>query len=154
MPFTRHLSWTIALILLPSCSEHWYASDEDEVQLSGPGRVLVRVTTTPEAWPEDLYGDAVRATFLGDGVLSAVDAEGEVNELSDQSVNLLDAWDGCARDEVCVEVFAFDLECHGGCRGTFQVDAFLSTFPFPEPDRGGTLDVEVLARPAEWRLGG
>ena len=140
----RLLSHLLSLAFLSGCGEHWYSFDNAEIKLSGPAHISVRVSTTPEAWPEDLYDDAVRATFTGEGRLFSADPRREILQVSESDVNILDAWEDCPLDEDCVKVFSFDVVCHGPCAGNFQVDAFMATSPFPEPDRGGSLDIEIL----------
>lgn len=136
----------LGIAVLAGCGEHWHAYDEVATPFRGPGVVGVRVTTTPEAWPESLYSNAVRFAFYGAGPIRLVDeAEHDVMQGGDDWVNVLDAWRGCDRDAVCERELWVDVGCYDdACVGELGVDAFLSTSPLPEPDRGGELRLELI----------
>ena len=139
--------WFLALGVMVGCAEHWVASDAVGVAFRGPGEIGVRVTTTPEAWPDERYGDAVRAAFYGSGPVRLVDvSDHEILQGDDDWVNVLDAWRGCDPGEVCVRELWFDVGCYSeACEGEFEVDAFFSTYPLPEPRVEDGITLTLLA---------
>lgn len=157
----RWLAFVGLMAMTAGCEdEHWYAFDDVSAPFEAPGPFGVRVTTTPEAWPKRLYGFAVRATFQVDGQevdemanehdarrgeLWLVDEEGRETTGGQDWVNVLDAWDGCDRDETCVRELWFEADCaRQTCEGEVFVDAFFSTHWVKEPDRGGEIRLELL----------
>ena len=136
----------LLLVLVSGCGEDWYASDELEMPFVGPGVVAVRVTTTPEAWPDRLYSNAVRASFDGCDI-TLVDPNHEILQGGRHWVNVLDAWDACEPGTFCEATFEFAVDCEQACEGTFFVDAYLSTQHVPEPDRGGSVTLEWVEEP-------
>ncbi len=154
-----------ALILLAVASattgcteEHWFSSDADafELEVDGEAFVEARLTTTPEAWPRRLYGDALRVgmdgadvQFVGEVVEGEVVSEDrEIDDHWGDNVNVLDAWDDCDRSQTCRRAFLFRVACADGaerCAGEFSGDSFLSTLgPLPERDRGGRMTLELV----------
>ena len=133
----------VLLALIPGCGEDWYAWDELEAPFTGPGEVTVRVTTTPEAWPDRLYDDAVRGSFDA-GDVTLVDPDHEILQGGRHWVNVLDAWEECRPGTRCEATFHFAIDCDEDCEGTFFVDAFLATNLVPEPDRGGSVTLELI----------
>ncbi len=120
-------SWFgVVALLAAGCAEKWSASDAVEAEFVGPGVFGVVVTTTPDAWPEELFDGAVRATFEGDGALASLDTDRDLLQGGDRWVNVLDAFDDCDRSATCERTFRFDVACEGECPGTVAVDAFLS----------------------------
>lgn len=134
----------VALTLLTGCGEQWYAWDEIEVPFSGPGTVTLRVTTTPEAFPERLTDAAVRG-LVDVGRLRLLDPGHDTLQEDPRWLNVLDAWDDCAPGALCVETLHFAIDCREECEGTLLFDAFLATNLLPEPDRGGRLTLELMA---------
>jgi len=129
---------SLSALALAGCSEHWYSFDDAELALeaSPTAQVDARVTTPPGAWPDDLYGDALRVTLPGEEVHFVGSVEqGEVTEIAweiddhwQDNVNVLDAWRDCDRDTVCEQTFRFELRCadRDTCSGVVMADAFLS----------------------------
>lgn len=139
------MRWSV--LVLAACGEQWVAADDLEQEFAGPGEFGLRVTTQPEAWPKELYGDAVRATFHGDGTLRSLDEDRELLEVSPKDVNVLDAWDGCPRDAECVVELGFAVDCEAGCEGRVTADAFLSEKGMGgDTDFGGALQLEWIER--------
>jgi len=139
---------SVLVLFLGGCGEHWYSYDEAEldVDVAPVLQVDAHVSTPPGAWPQELYGDALRLTFAGEHVafVGSVE-EGEVTasrwEIDDHwgdNVNVLDAWKGCDRAEDCERTFRFELTCLDGeaCSGVVSADAFLSIDVRP-PQVGG-----------------
>ena len=143
--------------------EHWFVQDFAELPLAVEGRAHVDATvfTSPEAWPERMYSNALRVgmegvelSFLGevvDGEL-VVEPDRELNIYSFDGVGVLDAWRDCTPDEACERTFRFEVVCPEGpggsegeecvCEGVFDGDAFISTKGLkPERDRGGFLEL-------------
>ncbi len=114
------------LVALAGCAEQWVAADTLEEPFTGPGEFGIRVTTEPEAWPDEVVDDAVRARFDGPGTLSSLEDEREILETSSTEVNVLDAFDDCPRDEVCVRELWFSVACEEPCDGEVTADAFLA----------------------------
>ncbi|NCG19225.1 MAG: hypothetical protein GWP91_09455 [Rhodobacterales bacterium] len=125
-------------LLSTGCNESWYGYADAELALDIEGFALVdaRVVTPPEAWPRDLYGNALRVgmddevvIFVGEVVDGVVlDEPRDVNDSWGDNVNLLDAWRDCRPNTDCDLTFRFEVSCAGGeiCEGRFSGDAFLS----------------------------
>jgi hypothetical protein len=122
------------------CTEQWHAYDTIERPFEGPGTVIVRATASPEAWPRDVYETAVRASFSEDGFVDSNDPDhpvlGEVALVAPEIpvyqggrdwVNVREAFADCARDDVCVHTYTYEVTCDEGCFGVFSVDAFIAT---------------------------
>lgn len=139
--------WLWAVVVGAAGCENWYTWEDVTTPFVGPGTIGVRVTTTPEAWPHDLYGHAVHAAFYDVGPVTVIDGEDlDLLQVSDDAVHVLDAWRGCDRRTTCVRELFYDVGCFDGdrCEGEFRVDAFFSTHPVPEPDQGGSITLELI----------
>jgi hypothetical protein len=133
---------TLSVLLLTGCQEHWYAHDSAELDLEVPAEGLdidVRVELEPESWPEEVYGEAVRVSFLGDDVALSLLEEGyEELEPEPQSLNILDPFRDCSDSAPCARSFRFAVRCLAadGCAGVFSADAFISTQALLEEGSG------------------
>ncbi|MBT3224661.1 MAG: hypothetical protein HN348_36810 [Proteobacteria bacterium] len=141
-------------IFSTGCAEHWYADDDEELCLVVPETGIVvqaRVHTTPAAFPNDRYDEALRLTFEGAAAeLKLEDPGYDELRLGPASLNVLDAWDDCDLETCCEKVFTFRLTCtdtQANCAepGLLTADAFLATYGVvPEEHRGGYLDLELV----------
>ena len=125
-------------LLLTSCSESWYGYANAELALDIEGFTFVdaRVVTPPEAWPRDLYSNALRVgmdhevvAFVGEVVDGKVlDEPRDINDSWGDNVNVLDAWRDCSPSTECDLTFRFEVSCASGevCQGRFSGDAYLS----------------------------
>jgi hypothetical protein len=153
-------SLLVGLAALTGCApaEHWFSLDDNTLDVDTQFALVdATVTTTPEAFPRDLYGQALRlrmddaeVAFLGEVVNGVVlDEARDIDDHWGDNVNVLDAWSDCPPDEVCERTFRFEISRVGDLTdpGLVEADAFLSTFGLkPERFRGGSLvlDLELV----------
>ncbi|MCB9685496.1 MAG: hypothetical protein H6735_10690 [Alphaproteobacteria bacterium] len=124
---------------LVACSEVWLASDRLAHPFTGPGEFALRLTVTPEAWPDGPFDGAVRVGFSGSGELSSLDEDLEVVEVGTNSLNAVDVFDRCPHDEDCEVDLHYLVRCQT-CEGRVTADAFLSVHAMGGHDsRDGSL---------------
>lgn len=148
------------LLLLPAaCGERHIARERAWLELAlEPGEevlVEVIVQTAPEAWPRNLYSDAIRTGFddgpnrqLSESIEAVVIDSPEGREILTfpGALNVLDAWDDCDREQTCRRVIPLTLWCdqQRPCDGGLYAEAYLSTQdPFAREPPDGALQLQL-----------